>query len=108
MLEHGRTQNFPESSSKVRFTIVAVQQPWMSWVLEREAGNEKGLAWVRMKPRQSFLIKAQSLIFSSAFIYGKPTNPILCFSWIILQSKLNRKSAGTAGGKPPPRSKTPL
>jgi hypothetical protein len=42
----------------------------MNWVPEREAGNEKG--WGRdkrrMKPRQSFLIKAQSLIFSSVFI----------------------------------------
>jgi hypothetical protein len=36
---------------------------------EGEAGNEKG--WVgerRMKPRQKFLIKAQSLVFSSVFI----------------------------------------
>jgi hypothetical protein len=43
---------------------------------EREAGNEKGLAGERrMKPRQGFLIKAQSLIFNSAFIYGKSTDP---------------------------------
>jgi hypothetical protein len=36
---------------------------------ERETGNEK--EWVgerRMKPRQRFLIKAQSLIFSSVLI----------------------------------------
>jgi hypothetical protein len=36
---------------------------------KREAENGKG--WVgerRMKPRQRFLIKVQSLIFSSAFI----------------------------------------
>jgi hypothetical protein len=41
----------------------------MNWVPEREAGNEKGL-WSerKMKSRQTFLIKAQSLIFSSAFI----------------------------------------
>jgi hypothetical protein len=32
---------------------------------ERGPGNEKG--W-RMKPRQKFLIKAQSLIFTTAFI----------------------------------------
>jgi hypothetical protein len=35
-----------------------------------------------------FLIKAQSLIFSTVFIYRDPTDPILCFSWIMLQSKL--------------------
>jgi hypothetical protein len=36
---------------------------------EREAGNERGWAGERrMKPRQRFLIKAQSLIFSSVFI----------------------------------------
>jgi hypothetical protein len=36
---------------------------------EREAGNEKGRAGKRrMKPRKRFLIKAQSLIFSSEFI----------------------------------------
>jgi hypothetical protein len=48
---------------------VAVQQPWLNWVPERGAGNEKGWAGERrMKPSQRFLIKAQSLIFSSAFI----------------------------------------
>jgi hypothetical protein len=37
----------------------------MNWVPEREAGNEKGQAGERReKPRQKFLIKAQSLIFS--------------------------------------------
>jgi hypothetical protein len=36
---------------------------------EREARNEKGQAGERrIKPRQRFLIKVQSLIFSSAFI----------------------------------------
>jgi hypothetical protein len=41
----------------------------MNCVPEREARNEKGWAGKRrMKPRQRFLIKAQSLIFSSAFI----------------------------------------
>jgi hypothetical protein len=36
---------------------------------EREAGNEKGQEGKRrMKPKQRFLIKAQSLIFSSEFI----------------------------------------
>ena len=45
---------------------VAVQQ---LWVPEREAGNEKAQVHERrMKPRQRFLIKAQSLIFSSVFI----------------------------------------
>ena len=47
-----------------------------NWVPERETGNEK--RWMverRMKPRQRFLIKAQSLIFSSEFIQGKPTDP---------------------------------
>jgi hypothetical protein len=40
-----------------------------NWVPGRESGNEKGQAAERrMKPRQRFLIKAQSLIFSSAFI----------------------------------------
>jgi hypothetical protein len=49
--------------------LVAVQQPWMNWVPERETGNEKRQAGKRrMKPRQRFLIKAQSLIFSTAFI----------------------------------------
>jgi hypothetical protein len=40
-----------------------------NWVPERKTGNEKG--WVenrRTNPRQKFLIKAQSLIFSSTFI----------------------------------------
>ena len=48
----------------------------MSRIPEREAGNEKG--WVgkrRMKPRQMFLIKAQSLIFSTVFIEREPTDP---------------------------------
>jgi hypothetical protein len=37
------------------------------------AGNEKGQAGERrMKPRQRYLVKAKSLIFSSAFIYAKP------------------------------------
>jgi hypothetical protein len=36
---------------------------------DREAGNEKGTGFERrMKPRQKFLVKAQSLIFSSVFI----------------------------------------
>lgn len=36
---------------------------------EREAGNEKGhVEERRMKPNKGFLIKAQSLIFSSVFI----------------------------------------
>jgi hypothetical protein len=40
-----------------------------NWVPERKARNEKGQAGERrMKPRQSFLIKAQSLILSSMFI----------------------------------------
>jgi hypothetical protein len=47
-----------------------------NWVPEREAGNEKGRAGERrMKPKQRFLIKAQSLIFSSAFIKGKTPDP---------------------------------
>jgi hypothetical protein len=38
-------------------------------LLERGAGNEKGRAGKRrMKPRQRFLIKAQTLNFSSAFM----------------------------------------
>jgi hypothetical protein len=41
----------------------------MNWVPEREAANEKGQAGKRrMNPRQGFLIKAQSLIFSIIFI----------------------------------------
>jgi hypothetical protein len=40
-----------------------------NWVPEREAGKEKGWARERrMKPRQRFLIKAQSLIFSTVFM----------------------------------------
>jgi hypothetical protein len=47
---------------------VAVWQPWRTGY-PKEAGNEKErVGERRMKPRQSFLIKAQSLIFSSALI----------------------------------------
>ena len=35
---------------------------------ERGNGNEKGTGCKKMKPRQKFLIKAQSLIFSTVFI----------------------------------------
>jgi hypothetical protein len=44
-----------------------------------------------MKPKQKFLIKAQCLIFSTVF-YGEPKDPILCFSLIMLQSKLSGQS----------------
>jgi hypothetical protein len=41
----------------------------MNWEPEREARNEKGQAGkISMKPRQKFLIQAQSLIFSTVFI----------------------------------------
>ena len=36
--------------------------------------------------KTKFLIKAPSLIFITVFTEGKPTDPILCFSWIMLQS----------------------
>jgi hypothetical protein len=41
----------------------------LNWVPEREAGSEKeGEGERRIKPRQKFMVKAQSLTFSSAFI----------------------------------------
>ena len=42
--------------------------------------------------KAEFLIKAQSLIFGTVYI-GRAHRPILCFSWIMLQSKLSRQSA---------------
>jgi hypothetical protein len=40
----------------------------MNWVPESGASNEKDGYERRMKPRKRFLIKAQSLIVSTAFI----------------------------------------
>jgi hypothetical protein len=37
-------------------------------------------------------MKASSLIFSTVFIKGKTTDPVLCFIWILLQSKASRLS----------------
>ena len=65
----------------------------------------------RKKPRQRFLIKAQSLVFSSAFIQGKPTDPsfipagvkthrpVLHSSWSELLSKLSRQSTPQSSGR---------
>jgi hypothetical protein len=50
---------------------VANPRDWLScvWIPERDAGNERGGGGKRrMKPRQRFLIKVQSLIFSTVFI----------------------------------------
>jgi hypothetical protein len=59
---------------------------------EREAGNEKGQAGKRkMKQRQKFLIKAQSLIFSTLPLYRqKPTDP----SFVSAEMSCKASSAG--------------
>jgi hypothetical protein len=47
-----------------------------NWIHEKEFGNKKVQAGKRkMKPKQRFLMEAQSLIFSSVFILAKSTDP---------------------------------
>ena len=62
--------------------------------------KDRGWGWERrMKPRQRFLIKAQSLIFSSAFIWGKTHRPILLFQldWVAKQAQQADSTLGGLG-----------
>jgi hypothetical protein len=73
----------------------------LNWVPEREAGNVKGGEGERrMKTRQRILIKAQSLIFTSVFIYGKPTDP----SFVSAGFSCKASSAGSQLVKAPRES----
>jgi hypothetical protein len=57
------------------------------------AGNEKDGGGVQIREgwrQDKVLVKAQN---SAAPVYkGKPTKPIPCFSWIVLQRKCRRQS----------------
>ena len=84
-------------SSLVQVPPVSVQHPWMNWVPEREAGNENGQGgegW-REKDQAKTKVSDQGskFNFQPCIYIGRAHSPILCFSGIMLQRKLNRQSA---------------
>ena len=67
-----------------------VQQPWMNWVPEREAGSEKDRVQEKDEAKTKVSDQGSKFNFQLCVYIGKPHRPILCFSWIELQSKLSR------------------
>ena len=72
--------------------FVAVQQPWRTGLPERGAGHEEGQAREKDEAKPQVSDQGSKFKFQLCVYIGKTHRSILCFSWIILQSKLSGQS----------------